>query len=121
MADMPGTPFQPPHLVFDCVDLARMSGFWSALLGLEVTKFEDGWVRLSPLEPGGLVLDFQRVPEPKQVKNRLHLDLPVADLDVGEERVLALGASGTGEEFPTDHGFRVFRDPEGNEFCLILP
>jgi predicted enzyme related to lactoylglutathione lyase len=64
---------------------------------------------------------LQRVPEGKQGKNRMHLDIETADVDGEVERLLALGAT----RAPTDseheeHGMRwvVLADPEGNEFCV---
>ncbi|WP_147917447.1 VOC family protein [Ruania zhangjianzhongii] len=74
---------------------------------------------------------FQRVPEPKTAKNRLHLDLRAAAGLDGEERMAALEAECTRlvafggtrvQRFepdpPMSHGFIVMQDPEGNEFCL---
>jgi hypothetical protein len=61
---------------------------------------------------------FGAVPEPKTVKNRLHLDFRPDDRDREVERMLALGATradvGQGEE-----SWVVLADPEGNEFCIL--
>jgi hypothetical protein len=56
-------------IVIDTNDLALLARFWSGLLGLEITRREDEWVSLGP------ALALQLVPEPKTVKNRIHLDL----------------------------------------------
>lgn len=48
----------------------------------------------------------------------MHLDVRVEDFDVAEPAVLALGATRTGSEEP---GFRVYLDPVGHPFCLIVP
>jgi hypothetical protein len=64
--------------------------------------------------PGGTPsLWFQQVPEPKQVKNRVHLDLVAGEGEL--ERLLSLGASVV-ERRPE---WLVLADPEGNEFCLF--
>jgi predicted enzyme related to lactoylglutathione lyase len=66
-------------------------------------------------------VSFQRVPETKSVKNRLHLDVVVDDVDVAAARVLELGGSVEAAEVH-EYGFRwrLAADPEGNEFCLIF-
>jgi catechol 2,3-dioxygenase-like lactoylglutathione lyase family enzyme len=73
---------------------------------------------------------FQRVPEGKSAKNRVHLDVRAAPGLEGDERMAALEAEAARlvpmgaaqvERFdpgPMDSGFIVMRDPEGNEFCL---
>jgi hypothetical protein len=68
----------------------------------------------------GRRLLFQRVPEPKTVKNRLHLDLhPGAGLRGGEvERLTALGARVLREVREQGGAWTVMYDPEGNEFCV---
>ena len=70
--------------------------------------------------PGGLAIDFLRVPEAKTVKNRLHLDLRSTDLAEATEQGVALGATRADDLY--DGGrWQVLRDPEGNEFCLLRP
>jgi len=66
-------------------------------------------------------LVFVKVPEPKVVKNRVHLDvLPVARDQEGEvERLLQLGAKIVDDRRElTPGGWVVLADPEGNEFCV---
>jgi predicted enzyme related to lactoylglutathione lyase len=61
------------------------------------------------------------VPEPKTLKNRVHLGLSTAELDAQIERLVAMGAEVAWEEsFPPGTTYRnvILRDPEGNEFCL---
>lgn len=67
-------------------------------------------------------LAFQRVPEPKQVKNRLHLDVQVVDAVDACARAIVLGAQPTGQQQLDDagNGYVVLRDPEGNEFCFVV-
>jgi catechol 2,3-dioxygenase-like lactoylglutathione lyase family enzyme len=112
------------HLVVDVTDLDRAAGFWAALLDLDVSHREADWVDLSPLGAGGPVLSFQRVPERKIVKNRLHLDVAVQQASGGVVaagyRAHALGATPASELFAGDAAaWQVWRDPEGNEFCFV--
>ena len=109
------------NLIVDCNDLGLVSRFWSALLGLAVTQSDQDWVDLEPLPGGRLTLSFQRVPERKVAKNRLHLDITVPDVQVAGRRAAALGAEPAGPlHVPADVGpWRVWRDPEGNELCLL--
>lgn len=66
----------------------------------------------------GLVIDFLKVPEPKTVKNRLHIDLRTADLAEATEQALVLGATRADDVY-SGGSWEVLRDPEGNEFCLL--
>lgn len=113
----------PPsfQVTFDCADPAGMARFWAAALGYEVQgPPEDGWSAIVDPAGGRPRIYFQRVPEPKQAKNRVHLDVNVGrdQADAQAQRLEGLGATkvGTAEE----HGeyWVVMRDPEGNEFCL---
>ena len=105
------------EVVFDCANPDALVRFWQAVLGGTV-HHNDGWVELHP--PDGIVVSFQAVPEPKVVKNRVHVDIKVEDVDAAVAAVVALGATKVGEfvEDPVS-GFQVMRDPEGNEFCFI--
>ncbi len=47
---------------------------------MKTTAANDGWLDLEPLGGNGPILSFQRVPEGKTIKNRLHLDLDVPDI-----------------------------------------
>ncbi len=114
------------YLVIDAVDPARLAPFWCGLLGVTVdTTIGDGqFLVLSPAS-GGLTVGFQRVPEAKSGKNRLHLDLVVADLDSATAEIERLGGRwlepGKVREL---EGFRwrLMADPEGNEFDIdVLP
>lgn len=103
-------------VTFDCADAVRIATFWAEALGWK----RAGEHRVEP-DDGGIFLEFMEVPEPKAVKNRLHLGLNTRDLDAEIDRLTGLGASlAWEEEFPEGWPFRnvVMRDPEGNEFCL---
>ena len=105
-------------LAVDCHDPPALAGWWQRLLGGSVEVDADGVATLST--PDGLAIDFQRVPEAKTVKNRLHLDLRSTDLAAATAQALALGATLADDVYDGDR-WQVLRDPEGNEFCLLRP
>lgn len=111
-------------VTIDCADAERMAGFWSAVFGTE-----EEWRGGDPVQYIDLRgtdasprLRFQVVPEPKTVKDRIHLDLRVDDIEEATARVEALGATRVpGADFDEyDVQFRVMLDIEGNEFCLVM-
>jgi hypothetical protein len=101
----------------DCLDPAALGAWWQRLIGGEITADDDGDVRL---EGGPLPVLFLRVPDRKQLKNRLHFDLRVEDYDAATTRAIELGATPADDISKSDR-WRVLRDPEGNEFCIIRP
>ena len=138
------------QVTFDCADPDLLAQFWCGVLGYQMdpppSGFdswdaflvarhvpEDMWnARSACSDPTGVGprLFFQRVPEGKHFKNRVHLDVRAAPGLTGDERmaalqaeadrleahgasVLRLGAAEMGSE-----AFIVMTDPEGNEFCL---
>ncbi|MFE0737052.1 VOC family protein [Streptomyces sp. NPDC058855] len=106
------------EIVVDCGDPARLVRFWAGMLGGEPVDRSADWSYVDP--PGFTRLAFQRVPEGKTVKNRVHLDVEVADPVAAAEEVLALGARRSGGLVTDDQGsFQVMFDPEGNEFCFV--
>ena len=137
----------PFQVTFDCADPAALSEFWAAALGYKqqdpppgFNSWED-WLREYGIpeedwNSRGAVVDpdgngprllFQRVPEAKSVKNRVHLDLNVGlPRDEGSrgrvvdasERLQRLGATKLREVEELSEFWIVMQDPEGNEFCL---
>jgi predicted enzyme related to lactoylglutathione lyase len=108
------------ELVFDCADPVRLVRFWSAVLGGTPVDREPDWSFVDPPDRQ-LRLAFQRVPEGKRVKNRLHLDVAVEDIDAERARLCAEGATAVQDMTTASHGrFQVMLDPEGNEFCLVI-
>ncbi|GAA4103705.1 VOC family protein [Nonomuraea soli] len=106
------------QLVVDCAEPAVLAAFWGALLGGLPVDRDPAWSSVDP--PGGLRLAFQKVPEPKSLKNRLHLDLAVPDVDTAAADAERLGGTRAGALQKDDQGaFQVMRDPEGNEFCFV--
>ena len=107
------------HIVIDCHDPQALAAFWSAALGVPVAYEWHQYVMLGVTGDGHPGLAFQRVPEPKQGKNRVHLDLTVDDLDRSQASVEALGGTFVEEHGEASVTVRVMADPEGNELCLV--
>ncbi len=107
-------------LVLDCADPERLAGFWAAALGYVNLGAAGSYVALFPDGAPGPKLLLQRVAEPKTVKNRMHLDLEVADIQAEADRLVALGATRVSEGPCSEHGstWLLMHDPEGNEFCI---
>lgn len=109
---------QVNEIVYDCHDPALLVRFWAALLGGVPVDRSPGWSYVDP--PSGARIAFQRVPEGKAAKNRLHLDLDAGDIDRAADEAVRLGATRLGPVVTDEHGrFQVLADPEGNEFCFV--
>ena len=139
------------QITVDCADPAALAAFWAEALGYRLQdppgnfrtwdealeafgvppeRRNDASAVLDP-DGAGPRLFFQRVPEGKQAKNRVHLDLRAAPGLEGDARMAALEAEAerlTGHGAvrlqrnepapPLGHGNIIMADPEGNEFCL---
>ncbi|MEV0901724.1 VOC family protein [Actinoplanes sp. NPDC049802] len=125
MTGFGGRPDVELALVLDCADLDRAAAFWGGVLGCPAPPAgtHGTYRQLRPADDNGLELLLQRVPEAHTVKNRLHLDLRVPDLDAEVKRVTALGARRITEEPVEEDGWtwHVLADPDGNEFCVLQP
>jgi predicted enzyme related to lactoylglutathione lyase len=109
-------------VTIDCADPGRLAAFWGALLGREAgdEMDGDGWATIGSRHDAQPRLTFQRVPEPRAGKVRLHLDVEVDDITAGIAEVEGLGGHPTGERHDYDEGVVVgMTDPEGHEFCLV--
>jgi len=136
------------QVTFDCADPGALATFWAEALGYQVqgpppgfdswpaalTAWgvpEDQWNSKSAIidpDGEGPRIFFQRVPEGKTVKNRVHLDVRSAPGLEGDERLAALeaeadrlapfGASRVEVREDLQSMWIVMQDPEGNEFCL---
>ncbi|MGR3936945.1 VOC family protein [Streptomyces sp. BRA346] len=139
------------QITFDCADPAALSAFWAEVLGYRVQDPPEGFgswdealeaMGVPPerrndasalLGPNGSGprLFFQRVPEGKRAKNRVHLDVRAAPglegdarmaaLEAEAERLVSRGATRLERHEPAPPlgtGHIVMADPEGNEFCL---
>ena len=140
------------QVTFDCADPAALAAFWCEVLGYRIDPPPPGFATWdqaldafgvppeernsrSAASPGegdsGPRLFFQRVPEGKSAKNRVHLDVRVAPGTKGDERMSALAAEAVRladlgatqvrriePDGRMEAGFIWMEDPEGNEFCL---
>ena len=139
------------QVTFDCGDPGALAAFWAEVLGYRIQDPPAGFATWdAALEAFGVpperrndasaIVDptgtgprifFQRVPEGKSAKNRVHLDVRSAPGLVGDERMasheaecarlVALGATRLARHEPSPPmggGHIVLADPEGNEFCL---
>jgi hypothetical protein len=136
------------QITVDCADPHALADWWADLLGWAVEPSDEGFIRRMIAEgqateadttthkgtlvwrtgaairrpdggPAGRIL-FQQVPEPKTVKNRVHLDIRVGP-DKVEAEVARLTAAGAtflhhGQQGP--HTWVTIADPEGNELCI---
>ena len=107
-------------VVVDCLDPEPLATFWSALLGVNVNHRGDDWISLHAEDAGRPRVAFQRVPEAKAGKNRLHLDVWVDDIRAATVEAEALGARRIGPLVEdSDEPFQMLADPAGKEFCLV--
>jgi hypothetical protein len=137
------------QVTFDCADPEALGSFWAKALGYKVQDPPPGFDNwdaflatigvpeenrkdanaLVDPEGNGPRMFFQRVPEPKTVKNRLHLDInitggmgkPIEErrrmVDEAVERLVSIGATVVTRTEQYNGYFVVLQDPEGNEFC----
>ncbi len=138
------------QVTFDCADPDRLASFWAGALGYQKQAPPEGfaswedWLRAhhvpedqwnsasAIVDPDGQGprIFFQRVPEPKTVKNRVHLDVNVGGgagsapqerrqrVDAAVERLVAAGGTRVRAVEERGEYWVVMQDPEGNEFCL---
>ncbi|MEV4147174.1 VOC family protein [Amycolatopsis sp. NPDC049691] len=110
------------HVSVDCADPYELCRFWSEVTGKPVPEEDQPGDDECGIElEGGIDMLFLRVPEPKTVKNRLHVCLrPDGPRDEEVERLLGLGATLVNDlRKPDGTGWAVLADPEGNEFCVL--
>jgi hypothetical protein len=138
------------QVVFDCADPDRVARFWAEALHYALqpppTGYEswEDWLRAHDIpedqwnmasavvdpDKSGPRIYFQRVPEPKTVKNRVHLDLNVGGgpgtpleerkrrVDTEVQRLRGLGATTLRAQAERGEYCVVMQDPESNEFCV---
>jgi len=111
------------EISIDARDPRALARFWGEVLGWPVTDDERGlsWISETGDYTARPLIVFAPVPEPKTVKNRLHLDVIPSGVDQYQEleRLLALGATRADVGQGVDVSWVVLADPEGNEFCLL--
>jgi hypothetical protein len=111
-------------MTIDCANPERLARWWAEALGWVVVRVDDDgdtWVAPGTdpnAFPHAIPLLFLQDPNPKTVKNRLHLDLRPDDQTAEVSRLEGMGAVrvdiGQG-----DVSWVVMADPEGNEFCVL--
>ena len=110
------------EIVVDCADHEVVVPFWLAAMGdYQRHEVNEQYVAIAPREreAGRPTILFQKVPEAKVVKNRVHLDLRGETMAVEVERLVALGATVIAERsLGESTRWTVVADPEGNEFCV---
>jgi hypothetical protein len=125
-------------ITMDCTDARVMSRFWTLALSYEEAPAPEGWTSwgdgavIRPASGVGPTISFLKVPEPKVLKNRVHLDVKVSGgrkveprtrerrIRTKEAELVAVGASTLSEHrVDGDLDHLVMADPEGNEFCIV--
>ena len=111
------------HVVIDAHDLPGLARFWTQVLGWQVLSEREREVVIGPHEDAPVGICFMPTTTTKVVKNRLHLDLTTGadDRDAEIERLRALGATPVDVGQTGAESWIVLADPEGNEFCVVLP
>jgi len=133
-------------VTIDCTDPLTLAAFWCEVLDYQEDPAPEGYeswadydaangVSEDDASAGATIVDptgvgsriyFQRVPETKAGKNRVHLDVTVSESRQWEEvraaadRVAAAGGRILRASHDPNDRFIVVADPEGNEFCLVL-
>jgi glyoxalase superfamily protein len=106
------------QVVIDCADPPALAAFWMRFTGFERSHGDDEWVSIA--HPSGAPrIGFQKVPEPKTGKNRVHVDFVAQDEEATALEIEAMGATRRWVSENPDDPFVVLADPEGNEFCVV--
>jgi predicted enzyme related to lactoylglutathione lyase len=105
-------------VMIDCHDPESLFSFWATITGVEAENRFPNYIFSSKLEGNHIRLAFQKVPEDKVVKNRLHLDLGHPDPDAFIAQIEELGGSRLADHEIGGFTWTVLADPEGNEFCV---
>ena len=107
------------QVVVDALDPVRLAHWWAEVLSYQVLAEKPDEVTISASGGAAPELVFVAVPDPKDAKNRLHLDLTPEDQDAEVERLLDMGARHVHIGQGRSATWVVLADPEGNEFCVL--
>jgi predicted enzyme related to lactoylglutathione lyase len=110
-------------LVWDANDPLRLARFWAGVLHWEIADEADE-IGLTPTDGTRFDILFEPVPEAKESKNRIHLDLSSTSIEAQKatvQRAVDLGARHIDVGQGPDATHVVLADPEGNEFCVLEP
>jgi Glyoxalase-like domain len=111
-------------VIVDCEAPEQLAAFWAESLGWRASRRNEGEFQTSDPAGGPISLNFMAVPEPKSVKNRLHLDVITdGSMEVEVQRQIDLGAHlievrQVPDSLDNPDTWTVMTDPEGNEFCV---
>lgn len=116
----PGPTIRMHAVVIDCAELTPLVVFWSAALDYVDWFPPSGhFAGIKPrVRDGRLAIIFQRVPEAKVVKNRVHVDYDTPDRASEVARLVGLGARVLRDMDEPEGRWTVMADPAGNEFCV---
>ncbi|MEJ7794148.1 MAG: VOC family protein [Nocardioides sp.] len=111
------------HIVIDSYDLPAQARFWSEALGWRILSVREREIVVGPDEAAPVGICLMPSPDPKTVKNRVHLDLTTGadDREAEIDRLLGLGATRVDVGQTGEESWVVLADPEGNEFCVVRP
>ncbi|MCX4835646.1 VOC family protein [Streptomyces sp. NBC_01016] len=127
------TSIKKVQITFDCAEPVRVARFWCEVLGYVMPPGADedeAWSACADPQGEGPRFFFQRVPEGKVVKNRVHVDVRAGVGLVGDERLAVLEAEAerlyklgathvlTQRADEENESCITLQDIEGNEFCL---
>lgn len=107
------------YIIIDSADPERLASFWSQVLGLAISDRSHPYIDLAPANEKSPVISFQKVDESKITKNRLHLDIKVADLEIATQRIIDIGGKLIEICTQDPYEWHVMSDPEENEFCIV--
>jgi predicted enzyme related to lactoylglutathione lyase len=110
------------HFVIDVADLGRGTAFWSSALDAveePLNPASSTVYRRLRLPDAEIRILLQLTADPKEHKERMHLDLETDDVEAEVRRLEALGATRWDHQQERGHDFWVMRDPWGNEFCVL--
>jgi predicted enzyme related to lactoylglutathione lyase len=114
-------PLSVRSVTVDCADPYRLAAWWCQVFGVPMSPddFPGDPVALCTLGADRTRLLFERVPEPKSTKNRVHIDVQAGhDREAQVARLVGMGATLVADHRDLDPGWVVLADPEGNEFCV---
>jgi predicted enzyme related to lactoylglutathione lyase len=105
-------------VVIDCADPQTLARFWVAFTGYMQGGGDEDWTSIRSPD-GHHSIGFQKVPEGKTVKNRVHIDFAATDEKATAKEIEAMGATRRWVSENPDDPFVVLADPEGNDFCIV--
>jgi hypothetical protein len=107
------------NVTIDCDDTLAVARFWSAALGRPIDDgASDGFASIGWGDDSRTGWFFIKVPEGKEAKNRMHVDLHADDREAEVDRLIGLGAKRHSDHDEHEVRWTTLVDVEGNEFCV---